>query len=69
MKLYHSPQTRSVRPRWLLEELGAPYELVTLDMPKQDHKTAGSVTRNRERTLVDPRRDPVGVDKQIEALF
>lgn len=40
MKLYHSPQTRSVRPRWLLEELGAPYELVTLDMPKQDHKTA-----------------------------
>jgi len=40
MKLYHSPQTRSVRPRWLLEELGVPYELETLDMAKQDHKSA-----------------------------
>ena len=25
--LYYSPRTRSVRIRWLLEELGAPYEL------------------------------------------
>ena len=25
--LYHSPQTRSVRPLWLLEEMGLPYEL------------------------------------------
>lgn len=38
MKLYYSPQTRSVRPRWLLEEIGAPYELVTLDMAKGEHK-------------------------------
>jgi glutathione S-transferase len=40
MKLYHAPQTRSVRPRWLLEEIGAPYELVTLDMSKGEHKSA-----------------------------
>lgn len=40
MKLYHSPQSRSVRPRWLLEELGVPYELVTLDMAKKDQKSA-----------------------------
>lgn len=40
MKLYHSPQTRSIRPRWLLEELGVPYDLETLDMAKQDHKRA-----------------------------
>lgn len=39
MKLYHSKQTRSVRPRWLLEELGVPYDLVALDMSKQEHKS------------------------------
>ena len=38
LKLYHSAQSRSVRPRWLLEEIGAPYELVRLDMSKQEHK-------------------------------
>lgn len=30
IKLYHSPLTRSVRVRWLLEELGLPYELETV---------------------------------------
>jgi glutathione S-transferase len=40
MKLYHSRQSRSVRPRWLLEEIGVPYELVTLDLQKGEHKTA-----------------------------
>jgi glutathione S-transferase len=34
MKLYYVPATRAGRPRWLLEELGVPYELVRLD-PKQ----------------------------------
>lgn len=38
MKLYHSPRSRSVRPRWLLEELGVPYELVTLDLASGEHK-------------------------------
>src|SRR5215471_13619884 len=28
IKLYHAPRTRSVRVRWLLEELGVPYELL-----------------------------------------
>jgi glutathione S-transferase len=31
LKLYHAPLTRSIRIRWLLEELGLPYELATLD--------------------------------------
>ncbi|MBI3783230.1 MAG: glutathione S-transferase family protein [Deltaproteobacteria bacterium] len=38
MKLYHSAQSRSVRPRWLLEELGVPYELVRLNFGNQEHK-------------------------------
>jgi glutathione S-transferase len=37
--LYHSNQSRSVRPRWLLEEIGTPYEVVHLDLSKQEHKT------------------------------
>ena len=39
LKLYHSAQSRSARPRWLLEEIGAPYELVRVDLSKQEHKT------------------------------
>ena len=35
--LYFAPRTRSVRVRWLLEELGLPYELkrVTFNIPTQ----------------------------------
>ncbi|HVN85189.1 MAG TPA: glutathione S-transferase family protein [Candidatus Binatia bacterium] len=39
MKLYHRPQSRSVRPRWLLEEIGAPYQLISLDHAKGEDKT------------------------------
>lgn len=38
VKLYWAPRTRSSRPRWMLEELGVPYELVRLDMTKGEHK-------------------------------
>jgi glutathione S-transferase len=38
MKLYYCPQTRAGRPRWLLEEIGAPYELVRIDLSKGEHK-------------------------------
>jgi glutathione S-transferase len=30
LKLYYIPKTRSSRPRWMLEELGVPYELVRM---------------------------------------
>jgi glutathione S-transferase len=39
LKLYHSAQSRSTRPRWLLEEIGAPYDLVRVDLSKQENKT------------------------------
>src|SRR4051812_20596001 len=39
VKLYYVPMTRSNRPRWMLEELGVPYELVRLDPKKGDNKT------------------------------
>jgi glutathione S-transferase len=44
--LYHSPRSRSVRPRWLLEEIGAEYDLVTLDLSKQEHKSAAHRQRH-----------------------
>lgn len=38
MKLYHCPQTRSVRVYWLLEELGVSYELVQFDFTPENLK-------------------------------
>ena len=38
MTLYHYPQSRSFRPRWLLEELGVPYQVVRVDLPAGEHK-------------------------------
>ncbi len=32
LKLYHTPQTRSSRMIWLLEEIGAPYEVERVDI-------------------------------------
>ncbi len=39
MKLYAAPFSRGCWPRWLLEELGAPYELIQLDRKKQETRT------------------------------
>ncbi len=36
LTLYHSPRSRSSRFIWLLEEIGTPYEIVQVDIPRQD---------------------------------
>ncbi|WP_224363587.1 glutathione S-transferase family protein [Hyalangium versicolor] len=38
MKLYFHPQSRSTRIRWILEELGIPYELAPVDLLKGEQK-------------------------------
>jgi len=47
MRLYYVPRTRAGRPRWVLEELGIPYELVRLDPAKGE-------TRNPEHLARQP---------------
>jgi len=56
MKLYYVPQTRSSRPRWLLEEIGAPYEIVRLDVAARENRKAEYLALNplgHVPTLVD----------------
>jgi glutathione S-transferase len=40
IKLYWAPQTRSLRTLWLLEESGAPYERVRLDLSSGAQRSA-----------------------------
>lgn len=46
MKLYYVPKTRANRPRWVLEELGVPYELVRLDTHKGDTRSPEHLARH-----------------------
>ena len=45
MRLYYVPRTRSSRPRWVLEELGIPYELVRLDPARGETRSAEHLAR------------------------
>src|SRR3546814_3424039 len=38
IKLHFAPLTRSIRVRWLLEELGVPYELVTTEYNRDGNR-------------------------------
>lgn len=46
MKLFYVPRTRASRPRWALEELQVPYELVRLDPAKGDTRGEQHLTRH-----------------------
>lgn len=39
LELYYVPRTRSARPRWMLEEMGIPYELHRLDPKKGENRS------------------------------
>jgi glutathione S-transferase len=46
MKLYYVPKTRASRPRWVLEELGVPYDLVRLDPARAETRSAEHLERH-----------------------
>jgi glutathione S-transferase len=45
MRLYYVPRTRATRPRWLLEEMGIPYDLVRLDPARGETRTPEHLAR------------------------
>jgi len=51
MKLYHAPQSRSIRPRWMLEEIGVPYEIVRLNLSAGDAKKPEYLAVNPNGTV------------------
>jgi glutathione S-transferase len=46
LKLYSWPKSSGTKVHWALEELGLPYETVTLDEAKREHKTAAFLAIN-----------------------
>jgi glutathione S-transferase len=56
MKLFYVPQTRATRARWLLEEIGEPYELVRVDVASKENRSPEYLAKNplgQVPTLVD----------------
>lgn len=51
LTLYHAPMTRSVRPRWLLEELALPYALVRVDLAAGEQKRPDYLRLNPTGTV------------------
>src|SRR5262249_45609777 len=59
MKLYEFPPTRSIRPRWMLQELEVPFESVWVNLIKGEH-------RDREFLKLNPAgKVPVLVDGDL----
>lgn len=51
MKLYGFPGTRASRVRWMLEEIGAPYEWVNVEIMKGEHKETPHLKRHAHGRL------------------
>src|SRR5215217_214213 len=39
MKLYYNPRSRAAIAKWMLDECGADYEIVPIDLQQRQHKT------------------------------
>jgi len=46
MKLYEFPPTRSIRPRWMLQELEVPFESIRVNLPKGEHRSPAFLKLN-----------------------
>ena len=46
MKLYFNPQSRAVIARWMLDECGADYQIVPIDLSLEEHKRAAYLKIN-----------------------
>lgn len=57
MKLYELGPTRSIRARWMLQELGVPFESVPVDLPAGEHR------RDAFRALNPAGKVPVLIDE------
>lgn len=51
LKLYYATQTRAGRARWMLEEIGVPYELIRLDLWAGDQKKPEYLALNPNGTV------------------
>jgi len=51
LKLYYATPSRAVRPRWLLEEIGVPYELARLDLSAGEYKRPEYLAINPNGTV------------------
>jgi len=51
-KLYYAPQTSAFRCRWMLEELGTEFELITIDLAKGEHKAPEYIAKVHPRGQV-----------------
>lgn len=51
LKLYYANPSRAIRPRWLLEEIGTPYELVRLDLDAGEQKRPEYLAINPNGTV------------------
>ena len=47
MVLYEFAPTRSIRPRWVLQELEIPFDTVTVDLTNGEHLSRTEATAGR----------------------